>query len=489
MRPGAVAAPADGEPEVVSDAGDARSPWTLRGFARSHPWWSGAVVLGVLATALVVWARTRPGFDPYGWLVWGQQTLHLAMDTNAAPSWKPLPYLFTVPYALTGHYQVYLWMITAAAISLAGVVFAGRIAYRLVGGFDAVDRRGRIAAWVAAVFAGIGVLLIPAYPHYILSAQSDPVIVALSLGAIDMHLSGRYRWAFVMWWLASLGRPEAWPFLGLYTIWAWRAVPAMRRFLAAGVVLLLVLWFGIPAISSRSPFVAASNAIGSGRAPHGNKVTETVSRFLHLQPVVFSVLALLAVAWAAWRRNRVVLLIAGGIVLWVIVEIAFALHGWPATPRYMFEAAGATVVLAAVAVGWLLRDPVRWSVAAGWAGAALAIVACAVVVPSAVSHASAAHKDVIAQRVRTDQINRLRPVLQAAGGAALIRACGEPLTRLEYQSIVAWTLGVNVGHVGWKYGPAIASSRPIVLITPGSHGGWKVQAMHQPAGACRRLPT
>ena len=56
--------------------------------------------------------RTRPGFDPYGWLVWGQQTLTGTLDTNAAPSWKPLPYLFTVPYALVGHYQLWLWMIT-----------------------------------------------------------------------------------------------------------------------------------------------------------------------------------------------------------------------------------------------------------------------------------------------------------------------------------------------------------------------------------------
>ena len=38
-----------------------------------------------------------------------------ALDTNAAPSWKPLPYLFTVPYALFGHYEMWLWMITAVA--------------------------------------------------------------------------------------------------------------------------------------------------------------------------------------------------------------------------------------------------------------------------------------------------------------------------------------------------------------------------------------
>ena len=130
----------------------------------------------------------------------------------------------------------------------------------------------------------------------------------------------------------------------------------------------------------------------------------------------------------------------------------------------------------------------RWSAAAGWVGVVLAVVACGVLVPPAISRARAEHKDLKEQRARTVQINTLRPALSAAGGTGLIRGCGEPLTRLEYQSIVAFALGVNVGQVGWKYGPAIQSSRPIVLITPG-HGRWKVQALHQPHGACRRLPA
>ena len=82
--------------------------------------------------------------------MWGQQTVRGALDTNAAPSWKPLPYLFTVPFAVFGHYQVWLWMITSLAVSLSGVVFAGRIAYRLVDG----EPGRRYGAIVAAAFAG-----------------------------------------------------------------------------------------------------------------------------------------------------------------------------------------------------------------------------------------------------------------------------------------------------------------------------------------------
>jgi hypothetical protein len=79
-------------------------------------------------------------------------------------------------------------------------------------------------------------------------------------------------------------------------------------------------------------------------------------------------------------------------------------------------------------------------------------------------------------------------VVSRYGGPARFRPCGEPLTRLEYQTILAWTLHVNVAAVGYKYGPAIASGRPIVLFTPFSHGGWHVQALHQRVASCRSLP-
>ena len=83
-----------------------------------------------------------PGYDPYGWLVWGKLTVHLKLDTNGAPSWKPLPFLFTVPYAVVGHYALWLWMITSVAISLAGPIFAWRIAFRLTDAPPAAPLRG-----------------------------------------------------------------------------------------------------------------------------------------------------------------------------------------------------------------------------------------------------------------------------------------------------------------------------------------------------------
>src|SRR5207253_5127230 len=132
------------------------------------------IALLAISLAIVLWARTRPSFDSYGWLVWGHQTVAGALNTNAAPSWKPLPYVFTVPFALFGHYEVRLWMVTCVAISLGGAVFAGRIAYRLTGG-----DRYRWAAVAAGVFAAAALLGTRDWWNYMLSAQSDTMIAAL----------------------------------------------------------------------------------------------------------------------------------------------------------------------------------------------------------------------------------------------------------------------------------------------------------------------
>ena len=445
-----------------------------------------AIALGLLAlsTVTVLWARTRPGFDPYGWMVWGHQTLAGSLDTNAAPSWKPLPYVFTVPYALFGHYELWLWMITAVAVALSGVVFAGAIAYRLTG---ATPER-RLPAVAAAVFAGLALLGIADYPHYILSFQSDPMIVSVCLGAVYLHLAGHRRAAFAFGTLAALGRPEVWPFLGLYAIWAWRAMPSMRWLLLAGAAVIVLLWFGVPALTSRSAFVAASNAMGSGRRLESNQVLGTIGRFLDLHEPAVELAALLAVGLAAWRRDRTTLALAAGVVAWVAIEIAFALHGWPGLGRYMFEAAGVMVVLAGVAVGRLLADGPRVSRAAGWAAIALVAVAAGSLVPATVSRARNERRDLRVERVRTTSIDSLAAVVSRHGGPARFEACGEPLTRLEYQTVLAWTLRVNVSRVGFKYGPAIRRGRPIVLFTPLARGGWRLQALHQRRPQCRALP-
>jgi hypothetical protein len=440
---------------------------------REHPGASTGVALVVFSILLILWARTRPGFDPYGWLVWGHQTLHWNLDTNGAPSWKPLPYVFTVPYAIFGKGALWLWMVTAVSLGLAGVIFAGRIAYRLTG----ASPERRYAAIVAAVIAGASVLGIRDYMHYILSDQSDPIIVSLCLGAIDCHLSKRPRWAFALGVLACLGRPEVWPFLGLYALWAARAIPEMRRFIAAGVLVIPALWFGIPAFTADSPFVAGNLALHSPRALHHSQVYGVLDRFFDLHVLPLQLGALLALGLAAYRRDRVTLVLGAGAAAWVLVEIAFALHGWPAIPRYVFEPAAVMVVLAAVAVGRLLADPPRLSSPLGLAGVAISLLLVGGLVPAAVSRVRDERKDLFHERARTRQIHRLQGVIPQLGGVAAIRFCGQPTTEVGFQSILAWEMGLNVGKVGYRVKRNIQFGRPIVVFEPPGYG-WQVRPVH-----------
>jgi hypothetical protein len=468
---------------------EAASRWAYR-----YRWLLGAVALLLVATVVMLWARARPGYDPYGWLVWGHLTLHGELDTNGAPSWKPLPYLFTLPYAVFGRHALYLWMITAYAVSLSGVVFAYRVAFALV---KAPPER-RYAAYAAGLVAGLSVLGIYEFMHSVLSSESDTMIVAFCLAAVDCIICRRYRWAFWAWWLAALGRPEAWAPLAIYIVWAWRTVPAMRRQMIAGIVLIPILWLGIPALTSKSPFSAASLAERSPRAIAGNKVTGTFGRFLGLDAASIKIAAVIAVGVAVVRRDRPVLLLAGGILLWVVVEAAFALHGWPAVPRYMYEAGAGTCVLAGVFAGRVILDSgslLAWMRLrtsprmAGWASAVVLATFVVSLVPAAHSRVVFERHDLAQQRARTDEINLLGAVVRHLGPARIL-ACGQPNIGIGWQSILAWQLGTNTGVLYYNANYEKLRPHPIVNMYPHSYG-WEFFPSHwtnaAQAARCRGL--
>ena len=457
-------------------------PWTLRLFVRRHPWWTTALALVLVSTVLVVSAGTRPSYDAYGWLVWGYQTLHLSLDLGGAPSWKPLPYLFTVPFALAGHYELWLWMIAVVAISLAGGLFAGRIAYRLT--LARTERR--YAAIGGAVFAGVAVLALEDYAHYIFSAQSDPIIVTLCLAALDCYLGERRRWAFWLLALAALGRPEVWLFFGLYSAWLWWKFPSTRKMVYVGVALVPFMWFGVPWITNHRPLVSGQLALGSPRELHQNRVTGTVGRFTELEYLPVWLAALLGCVLAFLRRDRLLLALAGGCVAWVVIEVAFALHGWPALPRYMFEAAGVAAVIGGVAVGWVLTGAARvWRAMPRWAAIAVFVVLMGTLVPGAVARVRSERSDLRHERARTKEIELLQKTIGALGGFQHIRNCGEPVTNVEYVSTLAWFEHLDVGFVGHRPEFELQQTYPIVLFTPISKG-WIVLPWHTRSYQVRR---
>jgi len=436
----------------------------------------GAAALIVTAAAVCVsLVGFSPGYDAFGWLVWGHQIVYGSLNTGAAPSWKPLGFLFATPYALAGSHQPWLWMVTATAAAFAAPVFAGRIAWVLCGR----NPGRRHAQVIAAVFAAYGVFALGGYWHLIMIASSDPMVVALCLAAIDFHLHGRHRIAFAMIVLASLGRPEAWPFALIYAAWAWRAAPSMRVFLIVGVLAIPAAWFAIPALTSKSPFIAGDLALGYRHAIHGHKLSGTVSRFLHNEPWPIHVLWLAAVALAAIRRDRTELTLVGAAVLWVAIEVGFALHGWPAVPRYLLESAAVLTVLAGATVGRAFAMssaaplPLRLAVALA---AGVVVVA---LLPSVRGRLREDRRLVLVAQQTTAAIDRLHAIIVVDRGSRGILACGEPVTFLGDQSTLAWQMGLNVGQVGYHPARAVRWRRPIVLFER-HRTSWSVLPMHIP---------
>ncbi len=450
------------------------------GILRKYAWIWAAIGLLIFSAVLVRVSGTRPGYDPYGWLVWGHETLHGSLDLGGAPSWKPLPYLFTVPYSLTGHFAMWMWMVTSVTISLAGAIFAGRLAYRLT---QTKQGESRWPAIAAALFAGVALLGIDQYMHDILSVQSDPMIVSLCLAAIDCHLSRRPRWAFWLLVLGALGRPEVWPFVGLYGVWAWWKIPEMRWMVYAGFLAIPLLWFGVPTITNHRPFVSAQLALLSPRELHGNKFTGTINRYTTLEYLPVQLAAVAGLIMAAIRRDRTVLVLAGAVVLWVVVEIAFALHGWPAVPRYMFEAEGVTIVIGGVAVGWLLKDgiPAVNPPLGRWIGWGAVVVLAAFCISPAISRLRFEHSDLLHERARTKQIGLLAGTISHFGGYKQLLKCGTPVTNVEYVSILAWLTRENVGKIGHRPQFEVTKQTyPIMLFTQ-LKNGWAVTPYRTPA--------
>jgi hypothetical protein len=336
------------------------------------------------------------------------------------------------------------------------------------------------------------VLGIQDYFHYVLSAQSDSMLVAVCLAAIDCHLNGRHRWTWWLLALASLGRPEVWPFAGLYAIWMWLKFPKSRWMLYLGVAIIAFLWFGIPTITNHRPNIAGQLALQSPRELHSNKIVGTFDRFRVLDYAPLEIAALLALALSLWRRTWIVVTLSGAVLLWVAVEIAFALHGFPGVPRYLFEPAALTGVLAGVMFGWLLLDASRYDRRLpSWAGVPLAAVLAAAMIPGAISQARAEHKDVFHERLRTKQINKLSAYINALGGYKHVLACGRPVTNVEYVSIMAWYTHQNTGKIGHRPKYELHQKYPIVMFTPFSNG-WGAQPYRSPArlqSTCTKLKS
>lgn len=440
---------------------------------QTRTWLLVSLLVLVLALVFVLLTGMRPAFDAYGWLVWGRQAAHLSLDISAAPSWKPLTFLFTFPYALVlDGGALWAWMLTAVAAAFAAPILGARIAFRLT-----VPHGKRWPAVAGAVFAAAGILGIEGYWHFVLIATADPLVVALSLGALNAALAGRPRLAWVLLVGVCLGRPEALPALVVFAACAWRGKRVGTAELAIGLAAIPLLWFGLPALTANSATVAGDVLSESTTPLPGDKVGAVLDGFVALYELPMQLAVLVALGTAVVLRQRRWLMIAAAAVSWLAADVALALHGWGVAPRYMFVPAALLVVLAGAGVGRLLVPGRGRLVAVSWLVLAGLVALVVTLAPHAQIRARLAHNGIVLGQRWARQIHRLHTLIRREGGTKAITACGQPVTEVPYQSILAWELSQNVVSVGWRPGTWIALRVPIVLFEP-QGAGWMVRPIN-----------
>lgn len=381
-------------------------------------------------------------FDPWGWVGMGRAIADPAVhfSTDAYPSWKPLPVMLASVFSLAGAAAPVLWLLFARAAALAALVLAYRLAARLGGR-------------VAGVFAVAGLLLVSDWLRFFANGTSEPLLVALVLGAIELHLSGRRGWALGLGFGAALLRPEVWPFLAVYGVVFARGSRARALIAAAVLAAVPLLWF-VP------------DWIGSGNAFFGSTIAQRSSeaRFAHDQPnpplwaldgqltLVIAPLALAAVfalVQAARARRKLPLVLAVGALVWIAIVVVMTALGYAGLPRFGLPAAALVCVLAGTGVSELVkRSGPRWSVPAT---VCMALLCVPFAVPRAQEMADAA-RDAASRATLDDQ---LLAGVDRLGGAERVLDCGRPATESPFFTMLAWRLGLPVTTIDQLHHPAI----------------------------------
>lgn len=429
LRPGS-----RGEPGQSLGTGPGR-PDARR--SRRSVWVAGAVVVLCLAIAgaSLAWQHAAD-FDPWGWIVWGREVLHLDLNTVQGPSWKPGAVLLTTVFALFGSAAPLLWLVAARLGALLAVVMAYRVADRL---------GGRLAGIIAAVLLAVA----PNFMRGAIYGASEPLMVAFLLGGLDRALAGRRRLALALLTAASLFRPEVWPVLLLYSAYLWVRSDVPKRWLIGAWALLPVLWFGGDWWGSGDPFLASARAkqfvAGNpwDRYAHpALAVVNMAGSFVHAPALA---LALVAAAAALVRRRWTLPAVAVGALAMLATAAVMAQKGYPVLGRFLFGTVALAFVLTGAGAGAIVAELRRWHVVAAVAGAVAILAALA---PMTVSDVRAFKPAASGARQWSDEVNGLPAALRAAGGRAKVLGCTRSIsTNLLAVPALAWDLHVPIERI------------------------------------------
>jgi hypothetical protein len=429
-------------PESPASSRSRRPDW--RGLPYGPFLWSvlGCVALAAISAAVL---PTVPSYDPWAWISWGREVTdpHLSFAISGGPSWKPLPVVFTTIWALFGSAAApTLWVITARAGGLLGVVAAYLLASRLI-------RAPRWAKVAAGLIAGAGIVITQAWWDEMFRGTSEPMLIATALWAVLAHLDARRGWAFSLGVATSLIRPEAWPLIIVYAGWLWFKEPRLRVLIVLGLFSIPFFWFVPPWVGSGQPFLAAVHAEEYNGDLGKHPLFTVLGRGVDIQllPVLLAGVVAVVFAWFDKPRDRLLLALAGGTVVWWVIVVGMTLDGYPGLERFYLPAAGMTCVLAGVGIVRLAGLVARGSTPVGIVVTAVLVAITIPWVGGRINQASAEEHTAAQAVTRLDQMTA---AVAAVGGHEGVFPCQSSFAAVNHsvQTALAWKLHVTLGRVG-----------------------------------------
>jgi hypothetical protein len=460
----------------------------------------------LVIAALSLLIPSTPSYDPWAWIVWGREIVHLNLQTTGGPTWKPLPVIFTTLFAPFGRAAPDLWLVIARAGAVMAVAMVFKLSVRLTRqlatrftaattGLDRITALG--PALLAGLIAAIGLAFSGGFISDNALGYSEGLMTALVLIAVERHLDGKPRQAFAIGFAAALDRPEIWLFWGPYGLYLWWKDPGARKLVIGLFVLIPVLWF-LPEYWGSGHFFRGvtraqqprSNSPAFAKCPF---CTELVD---HAWPTILlriKVVAAIAVAvagvdlWRGWRSKGTAWLssawaraeaavVAMGIagVAWFVVIAVLTQAGFSGNNRYLVLGSALIEIAGAVGWGWAalaLANGLRRNLRPGsgpgdrlrgqvsnWS-AVVVLGACFLLLPSWVGgnliDIPRTHHALVYQAKLREDVTR---VVDDYGGAAKLRRCGTVMTEGFQVPMVAWTLGVHTLDV--EASPAAGAPPP-----------------------------
>jgi hypothetical protein len=464
-----------------------------------------------LAAALAAVSLTLPFFpvyDPWAWLIWGRELLDGGFETATGPSWKPLPVLLDAPLSLLGDAAPKAWLLIARTGWICAPLLAGLLAARLSG-----EESGRWR-WVAAALAAGSVALTadsftPPLRQFT-GGLSEPLLVALVLGAIWAALDERRGPALGLGTAAALLRPECWPFLAAWAFFASRGRPRLRAAAIIVAVLIPVAWFVPDLVGAGTPLEGGETARAGGIEPLDGLAV--LGRAL-AAPLAAAWLGVALLLWREWGfpddagrstgpdavessapskihfpdRDRPLAILLAGAAAWVLLVALMAIVGFAGLPRFLAPATAIVAItggvgLARAAAAVELFNPMRRK-------SSTAVVVATLVIAFAGFAWRAAQVPgnlEVVQR-QTDSINHLFDLVDNARPAHLLSCNSKArITQIRQQTALAWQLDRPIASVPVRRKPRYGIVLSTKALPSGdliaSSGNWRATALPCPSG-------